>query len=380
MHFSQLSFRNFRNFESVGVRLNPGVNIFLGNNGQGKTNLVEGLHLLVKGTSFRHGQGDVFLRKIPGGRAEQASVHGTVDRGGLLSELCFKCQTGHKSFTQDGKKVAASALPERYPAVLFSPESLIAIKEGPDQRRLLIDDALQSMGGRDGHRVPDFRRALRSRNRMLKDFKAGIYSENQVAALLEAFDEVYIPISATLAMSRLQLLKAMEPKIRDAVRFISEDLVDISVDYEISDLSAKEWDLSAIIEAHRNRLKLLRKSELSVGTSLVGAHKHEISFLSGGNDARYFCSQGQQRTLILGFKMAQIMYHHSVFQIHPLLLLDDVLSELDPNKGANLLKFLESVRSQILLTSTDISFPFEFAAQGMSVFRLNAGVAEEMRA
>lgn len=381
MHFTQLALRNFRNFDELRLKLNPGVNIFIGNNGQGKTNLVEALHLLAKGSSFRHGNADVFLRKIPGGRAEQATVSAVIDSNGLKSELSMKCHQGVKSFFQDGKKISAQKLPARYPAVLFSPESLVAVKEGPEQRRLLIDDALQSLGGRDGGRVAEFRQALRSRNRLLKDFRQGIYTETQVLHLLEAFDEVYLPISATLAMARLTVLRAMEPLFQDAVRFIApNDLVDISVDYEISSQSARDWDLASILDSQRNRVKLLRKSELSSGHSLVGAHKHELHFLSAGNDARYFCSQGQQRTLILGFKMAQIMYHHRVFHVHPMLLLDDVLSELDPVKGANLLRFLEGIRSQILLTSTDISFPFEFAAKGMSVFRLNAGVAEELRA
>jgi DNA replication and repair protein RecF len=232
----------------------------------------------------------------------------------------------------------------------------------------------------DGQKVGEFKNALRTRNRLLKDFKEGIYSSQQVVQLLEAFDEIYLPIAARLTHARIQRLKALEPFLKKAALFISpQDLVDISVDYEISQNSARDWELGEVHESLRNRLKTLRNSELSTATTLVGPHKHQVNFLSGRNDARYFCSQGQQRAVILGFKMAQIMYHYQVFQIHPLLLLDDVLSELDPVKGANLLKFLEGIQSQILLTTTDISFPFEFSSQGMSVYRLSQGVVEEIR-
>ena len=111
----------------------------------------------------------------------------------------------------------------------------------------------------------------------------------------------------------------------------------------------------------------------------MGPHKHDVTFRMGKTDTRFFASQGQQRAIILGFKMAQIMYHHRVFQVHPLLLLDDVLSELDPVKGANLLRFLEGIKSQILLTTTDISFPFDFAQKGMAVHQLELGRIESLR-
>lgn len=380
MFFKSIRLHNFRNYSELALGLNPAVNIFVGYNGQGKTNLVEAIHIAVKGDSFRHGQPDTWLRKIAGGHCDQSLISARVDKNGLESEIQIRCQMATRKYLIDGKRTSAHSLKESFPAVLFSPESLSAIKEGPEQRRLLVDDVIQSLGGRDGHRVAEFRRALKSRNRLLRDFHSGVYNETQLNALLEAFDEVYLPLAATLTLARITTLKALLPHLQKAVQFISpKDLVDISVDYEISGQSAVDWDLHQILDSLRNRLKSLRNSEIQSATTLVGPHKHEVNFLSAGNDARYFCSQGQQRTLILGFKMAQIMYHYTVFQIHPLLLLDDVLSELDPQKGANLLKFLESIRSQILLTTTDISFPFEFGRKDMTLFRLSSGAVEELR-
>jgi DNA replication and repair protein RecF len=380
MLFRELSLRNFRNYENLSLRFQGGVNIFVGNNGQGKTNLVEALHLLVKGHSFRPGHGEVWLRKMAGSSAEGASLRATVERQGLVSEIALKFNRGHRFFFLDNKRVSGLDLETRFPCVLFSPESLTAIKEGPERRRLLLDEVVISQGEREARWVSEFRRALKSRNRLLKDFQLGIYTETQVHELLDAIDGVYLPAAAALTHARIRLLCALEPLLQEALRFIGpNDLVDISVDYEISEASARAWDLRDILSSLHNRMKSLRKVETSQGTTLVGPHKHEIQFLSAGNDARYFCSQGQQRALILGFKMAQIMYHYRVFQVHPLLLLDDVLSELDPLKGANLLKFLEGIESQIILTTTDIAFPFDFGTRGMAVFRMDTGRVETLR-
>lgn len=380
MYFRKIQLRNFRNYDNLEARLQPGVNIFVGNNGQGKTNLIEAIHLLAKGQSFRPGLQEVWLRKSENGITEAAIINAEVEKNGMVSEISLKATSHHRMFFLDNKRVSGIDLQQRFPSVLFSPESLSAIKEGPEQRRHLIDEVVVSLGEREAKWVKEFRRALKSRNRLLKDYQLGLYTETQVNSLLEAMDGVYLPIAAALTHARIRVLTALEPHLREALKFIGpHDLVDISVDYEISESHARHWDLREILESLHNRLKSLKKNELEAGTTLVGPHKHEIHFLSAGNDARYFCSQGQQRALILGFKMAQIMYHYSVFRVHPLLLLDDVLSELDPIKGTNLLKFLEGIQSQIILTTTDITFPFDFGTRGLAVYRMNMGQVESLR-
>jgi DNA replication and repair protein RecF len=381
MFFRELRLRNFRNYENLSLRFHRGVNLFVGNNGQGKTNLVEAVHLLMKGHSFRPGQSEVWLRHPPGGgTAEGAVVQANIEKQGLANEVSLKLRHGHRHFFLDGKRVTGLDLETRFPCVLFSPESLMVIKEGPERRRQLLDEAVIAQGEREARWVSEFRRALKARNRLLKDHQLGLYTETQVLELLEAIDGVYLPAAAALTHARIRLLCALEPYLREALQFIGpQDFVDISVDYEISENQARAWDLREVLANIDNRMKSLKKAEISSGTTLVGPHKHEIRFLSAGNDVRYFCSQGQQRAVILGFKMAQIMYHYRVFQVHPLLLLDDVLSELDPLKGANLLKFLEGIESQIILTTTDIAFPFDFGAREMAVFRMERAQVEALR-
>jgi DNA replication and repair protein RecF len=123
---------------------------------------------------------------------------------------------------------------------------------------------------------------------------------------------------------------------------------------------------------HKRTLEL-RDSELNSGSSLVGPQRHDIRVLFAGKDSRFFCSQGQQRALILSFKMAQILYHHRSYEVYPFLLLDDVLSELDPVRRTNLVKFLRDIPAQIFLTTTDLSFSTDFGDRRINVFNIENG-------
>ena len=149
--------------------------------------------------------------------------------------------------------------------------------------------------------------------------------------LLESLEASFLPLAAELTVARLEALTAMQPDFQRALNFVLDQTnVDISVEYVISGSNAYSWKRAEILSALHQRALELRERELSSGISLVGPQRHDIRILFSGKDSRYFCSQGQQRALILSFKMAQILYHHRAYQIYPFLLLDDVLSELDP--------------------------------------------------
>ena len=154
--------------------------------------------------------------------------------------------------------------------------------------------------------------------------------------------------------------------------------MDISVEYVISGQNARHWSRSDLLSAMHNRAVELRDRELATGLSLVGPQRHDIRVLFAGKDSRFFCSQGQQRALILSFKMAQILYHYRAYQVYPFLLLDDVLSELDPARRSNLVKFLRDVPAQIFLTTTDLSFSMDFGGRPIHIFRIENGSVEDV--
>ena len=370
MRIKSLILRDFRNFTHQKVHLSNRVNFFFGDNGQGKTNLIEAVHLMSRGTSFRPVQTSSLIKT----GAQLANIQGVFQRKDLIFEVNMTLEGSRKIAMVNGKRATSADLARHFPCVLFSPESLAAIKEGPEQRRLLADELILIENPAQANLLHEYSRALKQRNRLLRSIASGEGVESQNIATLESLNRIFFVLATQLSYARLQALKKIKNDLTSALEMIeTEKFVDISVDYLISDESALAWDEQSIYSALQKRLQELALSELRSGTSLVGPHKHDIRFLFSGNDSRFYCSQGQQRALILAFKIAQIVYHSRVHQTYPVLLLDDVLSELDARKRVNLMKFLESISAQVLMTSTDLTWSDQFGADVNSVFAVREG-------
>jgi DNA replication and repair protein RecF len=355
--FENLALRNFRNYQEAEVQFDPNVNILLGRNGQGKTNLLEALVLLSSGESFRYSDNETFIRK----NSEQAVLKAQAKIRDLEYDLELQISKSRKNHFLNGKRVNGSDLVSNFHFVLFSPESLTAIKEGADQRRQLVDELLIAVDPKNGTLIRDFRKALKTRNRILKDFGEGKADRNQTLALLETLNHSFFRLSTELSMARIVALRVIEPELNNAMQKISGVTQTSRVEYQISGQKAFHFTHQDIHNLLLKRALELRDAELSSGTSLVGPQKHDIIFLYDENDSRFFCSQGQQRALILSFKMAQIVYHRRVHGAQPLLLLDDVLSELDEQKREALIHFLQEVRTQIFMTTTDLKVTGDLA-------------------
>jgi DNA replication and repair protein RecF len=372
--FQSLRLKNFRNYVDLSLEFPSGVVVFLGANGQGKTNLMEAFHLLLRGESFRPSTTDSLLRHEGSAVAVNALLSGKLLEKNLQHDVKMTFAEGKKALTWNGNRVSSTALAQRFPVVLFSPESLGAIKEGPEQRRALVDDVLVTHSTTSIKILKDFNLALRTRNRILKDYKRGVNSRGQALQLLESLDPVFLPLATELTVARLKALSDLHADFQRAiVDVLALPTVDISVDYLISGENAVGHSRPDILSAMHKQALERREKELESGSSLVGPQRHDVRILFSGKDSRFFCSQGQQRALILSFKMAQILYHYRAYQVHPLLLLDDVLSELDPVKRMNLVKFLKDIPAQIFITTTDLSFSPDFGDRKLSIMRIDKG-------
>lgn len=370
MRLERLELYEFRNFERASIEFRPRLNFFLGENGQGKTNLLEAVYLLCRNTSFRAADAKNLLRRS----TERAKVSGKIESHGLDYFVDVALSQGRKIASINEKRVTSDTLIRHFPVVLFSPESLSAIKEGPDERRQLVDEILVSHDPRQGRLLREFTRALKSRNRLLRNLMDGIGDPRGQQGSLESLNKIYFLLATHLITARLKALRDLHPFISEAMTSIlGEADAEISVDYVISGESALHWSESEVFDALRKRHQDLASQEISAGSSLVGPHKNDIKLLLAGNDSRFYCSQGQQRALILALKIAQIVYHHRVHQTYPVLLLDDVMSELDAKKRVNLMKFLESVSAQIVITATDLTWCDQFGLDRNSVFTVTEG-------
>lgn len=370
MLFKEIYARNFRNFSEISAQFSPRINFFIGNNGQGKTNLLEALYLFSDGDSFRYGDNSVLIKE----GQNESHLRVVAESKGLKYELKAQIQKSKKTFFANEKKVSSAELRKRFTSILFSPESLASIKEGADFRRDLVDGLLVSINPTNADLISEYRKALKTRNKIFRDYVDGSTDRNQTLALLESLEPSFLRLATQITMARIEALKSILSEFNAAMKDISQNsLVDISVEYVISHENCLEKSLEEVNEMLRKRLMELRDAEMATGGSLVGPQKHDIIFLYGQKDSRFYCSQGQQRAIILSFKMAQIVYHRRVHGFYPALMLDDVLSELDEGKKSALINFLHEINTQIFITTTDIDLPRSFALENLTVMKIDNG-------
>lgn len=372
MFIEKIRLQNFRNFLDARLDLCPNVNILFGQNAQGKTNFIEAISTLIHGSSFRTSDVKNLIN-------DQQKTHSLLEIMIQKNNLKYKIQTqiaeNERKFFLNEKKVSKSTIRKEFSTVLFSPESLSVIKNSDRERRDLVDEVIESLFVPQKKALENYRRLLKQRNALLKDFKDNKYEINPRNVLyLETLTEQFLRCAAELVEIRLLCLQKMIPRLQDVlVEIFEEDDVEISVDYVISEQRFRQITQQEAYDAMYKRWLQLKSAEIKFGHSLVGPHKHDICLLFNEKDSRFYCSQGQQRLLILAFKMAQIGLHFDVHGSYPILLLDDVLSEIDEFKRHKLIEVLESLRAQIFITTTENTVLRYLNRSSYSVFEVKKG-------
>ncbi|KHD87251.1 MAG: DNA repair protein [Bdellovibrio sp. ArHS] len=370
MIFEKLRLVNFRNYRDVVVPFSPRVNVFVGENGQGKTNLLEAMYLISQGDSFRYSDN----RTLINSNNQEALIQALITQNDLHYKLKLGLSKSRKVLTLNDKKVSSADVRKIFASVVFSPESLASIKEGADYRRELVDDLLITFDRKNADLIAEYRKALKTRNKFLKNYLEGLTTLTVTQDLLNSLNPQFLRLAADLSYARITALAGLSKDFNNAMQYISKnEAVDISVEYVISDQNAVKFSREEVHFALQKRMSELHDAELSSGSSLVGPHKHDIVFLYGQKDSRFYCSQGQQRAIILSFKMAQIVYHRKAHGTYPVLMLDDVLSELDKAKRDALITFLHEINTQIFVTTTDFTLPDSFSLDQLSVLRIKDG-------
>ncbi|MGZ3768447.1 MAG: DNA replication/repair protein RecF [Bdellovibrio sp.] len=370
MIFQRLRLVNFRNYRDVVVSFSPRVNVFVGENGQGKTNLLEALYLVSQGDSFRFTDNTTLIKSD----TEEAVIQSLVTQNDLVYKLQLRISKNRKVLTLNDKKIRSTDVRKIFASVVFSPESLSSIKEGADHRRKLLDEMLITYDRKNADLIADYRKVLKTRNKVLKNHLEGLETLGVTQNLLDSLKPQFLRLAGDLTYARIEALTGLSQDFNNAMQYISQKTdVDISVEYLVSEQNALGFTREEVYFSLEKRLQELNKAEISSGTSLVGPHKHDIVFLYGQKDSRFYCSQGQQRAIILSFKMAQIVYHRKAHGTYPVLMLDDVLSELDKTKRDALIMFLHEINTQIFVTTTDISLPQSFSLDQLSVVHIKDG-------
>lgn len=360
MILRRLAARGWRNLAPVELRPGERATVLHGQNGQGKTNLVEAAFFLTTFRSFRTARADELVRWGQGG----AAVVGDVAVQGLERRLEVRLEGARRMARLDGKVVRRDARGlHGVAAVLFVPEDLLLPKAAPAERRRFVDRAIFAADRGYSAEAVAFDRALRGRNALLRRGPAP-------AALFEAHDEELARRGAVIVLRRRALVAALAPRVADLFRDIHADL-GARVGYRShADVEAAA-DEPAIREALRAGLLARRERDLLRGFTGFGPQTDDLEMELGSHPAREHGSQGQLRSLVLALKLAELAHLHAVVGEPPLLLLDDVASELDGERRRKLFETIAALPGQTIITVTDPDFlP---ALPGRCDFEVRAG-------
>ncbi|MBQ5917768.1 MAG: DNA replication/repair protein RecF [Lachnospiraceae bacterium] len=339
MYIKSLELNNYRNYDNLSIEFERGTNILYGNNAQGKTNILESIYVASTTKSHR-GSKD---REIINFEKDEAHIKATV----MKKDVPIRIDIHIKK--NKSKGIAINGIPIRKASelfgvlnvVFFSPEDLNIIKNGPAERRRFIDLELCQLDKIYVHNLVNYNKIVNQRNKLLRDL--GFNYDKELVSTLDIWDMQLADYGAKIITRRNQFIDEINEIIYGIHRNITNGKEELIVRYEPNITGNNIYE-----ELVRSRDK-----DLKLKTTSVGPHRDDISFLNKKIDIRKFGSQGQQRTAALSLKLSEIELVKSIIKDTPILLLDDVLSELDSNRQRHLLGNLYNVQTIITCTGLD---------------------------
>ena len=346
MIIESLKLHDFRNYEELTLAPHPGINILFGQNGSGKTNLLEAVHYCALGRSHRTS----LDREVVLKGAEMSACGVKVCKAGVKVDVAVKLtpvESRKKQVFLDRKRAERlSDMMGKLQCVIFSPEDLMLVKEGPSIRRRFADMLLSQLSTGYFVALQQYNKALEQRNAILKEIKRGAHCD---AAMLDAFEEAMARPCETIITMRKKIVEQVADFAAEKYRSISgRENEQFGMKYQCC-LQSME-NIGAQIKEH---LEKNRQEDVFRGTTSFGIHREDIALTLSGREMKLFASQGQIRTAALSMKLAQLEVFRRQTGESPVLLLDDVMSELDMTRRTRLLEEISGV--QTFITCTDES-------------------------
>ncbi len=358
MYVKSLDLLDFRNYAKAGISFSPGINIFYGDNAQGKTNILEAVYMAGTSRSHRGARDKDMIRM----GAEESHIRMHVDKKGNDYRIDMHLKKNR------AKGIAVGGVPIRRAAelfgivnmIFFSPEDLNIIKNGPSERRKFIDIVLSGVDGIYLNDLMQYNRCLAQRNKLLHDmaFEPSLMRE------LSVWDDMLVSFGAKIIRKRAEFVAELAGAVAENHRNLTGGREEIEVSYEPNTAAEIFYDT----------LAAARDTDRKMKTTTKGPHRDDIALKVGGMDVRTFGSQGQQRTAALSLKLSEISVMERKVKDKPVLLLDDVLSELDRERQNYLLASIKDIQTMITCTGLDEFVRNNFHAD--SVFHVVRGGIE----
>ena len=363
MRINSLNLTNFRNYKKTSINLSPSINIFIGNNAAGKTNVLESIYVLSLARSYKTKDKDMILDGAPFYKIGARIAY--YDREEEFIVIA----------TPEGKRVTVNNVEEKklsdfigkLNVVLFSPEDIFIFKNGPQEKRKLLDLSLFQITKTYVDDFNSFRKQLKLRNDYLKYMSSKQEEDDGEDDMLEVLTKSFIDSNAIINEKRIKFITKLEEIANEKYHELSGDESKITIEY----LTNFENSL----EFYKKRYK----QDISYGATQNGCHRDDLRFLKDGVDFETNCSQGEQRMLALSLKLAIAEMLKRLKRESPVVLLDDVFSELDKNHQNRLLLMLDRTM-QIIITTTDLQKIGRSALDNAKVFIINNATIRENQA
>lgn len=369
MYIKRLYADNFRNLSSVLADFNEDLNIILGANGQGKTNLLEAIYYLGTGRSHRTSvTGELINREDDDSPAVVQVKLKRVDE--LEDKLSLRLGGRDKVYKVNDERVdKLEDFISRLNVVLFSPEDLQLVKGSPSRRRDFIDVEVSQVNSRYYRLLRRYERVLSQRNDLLKELRAGRENKRE---LLPVFTEQLVEVGSEVIAKRREVVEKLKILARLHQRRLTDNEENLILSYQLSFPDEED----SLADSFLKELERNEKKEIERGYTTCGPHRDDLSLKLNDYDVRKYGSQGQQRTVALALKLSELEFMKSETGEYPVLLLDDVFSELDGERRQLLMEFIGG-RVQTFLTATDRVLAEDITTERRHFYNIKQGVLSE---
>ncbi len=358
MIIRDIRLRNFRNYEKLSISPSEGLNVIAGQNAQGKTNLLESLIYISLTRSHRISNEKKLIRE----GEEFAAVRCTIETDGMKKDLRAVIHPQGKTLSVQGNPVTRSSdFIGILNVVLFAPDDLYVFNDQPRERRRILNQEITKISQKYLYALNRYQNVLKERNILLK-------TERPDSRFLDTYDEEMAQCEETIISSRREFISFISDRMKTVYRKLSGSDLDAALKYQCC-IKEEECTFENILEMHRS----CREKDLEHRMTSAGIHREDLQFELNGSNVIFTASQGQKRMVMLAFKLSLADYIEHKTGKKPVLLLDDVLSELDMIRQKKLIQMI-STGYQCLITVTEI--PSFIRKEDMTIFMIHDGRIE----
>lgn len=366
MKLLNIKLRNFRNYEETELLFSPHINVLLGENAQGKTNLLEAIYVLALTRSHRTAND----KELINWQSSNAQIAAQIEKqNGVLPLELDLGSRGKKAKVNHLEQAKLSSYVGQLNVILFAPEDLQIVKGAPQKRRKFMDMEFGQMSNKYLYNSSQYRKILKQRNKYLKDLHRQTSTDK---VYLSVLSDQLAAFGAEIIFQRLQLIKQLEKFAQQIHSEISQGKETLVLDYHTSIPVANQVSVEALYQYLQQQYQQIQAKEIMQATTLLGPHRDDLQFLVNDKNVAAFGSQGQQRTTALALKLAEIDLMKEQTNEYPVLLLDDVLSELDDYRQTHLLTAIQD-KVQTFLTTTSLSGVQQELLRDPRIFKIKAG-------